>query len=443
MLSEAYTLARAPSGAAQDVHLSDGRYKVAAAWCMGLALCAAALTAWFIVLGVEATEPASPARTGKVAVGVFLILVELSAFGMAAWLPQRSMRGSRVLLIALGVAVVVFDVALMSVSQVAIGMSAKRLGSASDGQAQMLRESIASKRQTVAALRESAAGQARSRFADARRDGSESLRRAEEVERQADAQAAELAALESSALGSSTTVLDVVGERGLIAMSIVMSVLLTASGIVLMHVAGGMLRTARGSGAVASEGAAASGIVPGGLPFGAKVVPTPSSSGRFAVAAAAPLAAFAAVPSPVPAAPVPFPAAVPTAVPRAVPAAVPMSDQGVSTSTPPGVATMTPSAAAEEAPVGKAKAKRAPKSRVPRDGAVMDTGVGEHDGARYRRALEGVRAGQIRPSIDGLAAAVQASAPVARRYLAEMARAGVIERTESGAYRRVPSLRLV
>lgn len=425
MLSQAYTPARALSAPAQDVHLSDGRYKAAAAWCMALALCAAALTAWFIVLGVEATEPESPARSGKIAVGVFLILVELSAFGMAAWLPQRSMRGSRVLLIALGAAVVAFDIGLMSVSQVAIGMSAERLGSASDGQAQMLRQSIASKRETVVALRASAAGQARSRFPDARRDGSESLHRAAEIERQADAQAAELAALETSAVGTSTSVVDIVGERGLIAMAIVMSVLLTASGIVLMHVAGGMVRVARSSEALASAGRP-SGAVLGGLPTGAKVVPVPSSPGRFAVAAAAPLAAFAMAPSPAPAAPVPFQAAVP-ATPRAV-----------STLTPAGVSTMTPSAAANEASVEeRRKARRAPKARVPREGAVMDTGVGEHDGARYRRALEGVRAGRMRPSIDGLAAAVQASAPVARRYLAEMARAGVIERTASGAYRRI------
>ena len=70
--------------------------------------------------------------------------------------------------------------------------------------------------------------------------------------------------------------------------------------------------------------------------------------------------------------------------------------------------------------------KKARKPRVVRDGAVMDSGLTEHDGARYRRALAGVKAGKIRPSIAGLAAGVDASAPVARRYLAAMADAGVI-----------------
>jgi DNA-binding IclR family transcriptional regulator len=67
----------------------------------------------------------------------------------------------------------------------------------------------------------------------------------------------------------------------------------------------------------------------------------------------------------------------------------------------------------------------------------MDTGTGEKDGARYRRALAGVQSGAIRPSIDGLLKGVGASAPVARRYLAAMVEAGVLERTESGVHRLV------
>lgn len=57
----------------------------------------------------------------------------------------------------------------------------------------------------------------------------------------------------------------------------------------------------------------------------------------------------------------------------------------------------------------------------------MDSGIGEHDGYRYRRAVAGVKAGKIRPSIAGLYEGVEATAPTARRYLAAMAGAGVIE----------------
>lgn len=56
----------------------------------------------------------------------------------------------------------------------------------------------------------------------------------------------------------------------------------------------------------------------------------------------------------------------------------------------------------------------------------MDTGTGPNDGTRYRRALAGVKSRQFRPSLDGLSAGVQASAPVARRYLSAMAEAGEI-----------------
>lgn len=73
---------------------------------------------------------------------------------------------------------------------------------------------------------------------------------------------------------------------------------------------------------------------------------------------------------------------------------------------------------------------KARKARVPRvrdaSVTVMDSGVGPDDGTRYRRALAGVKSRQFKPSLDGLYAGVQASAPVARRYLAAMAAAGEI-----------------
>lgn len=96
----------------------------------------------------------------------------------------------------------------------------------------------------------------------------------------------------------------------------------------------------------------------------------------------------------------------------------PVNDDTPSPSTPVNVDTLA------DAP---AKARKARQPRV-RDAssAVMDTGVGPNDGYRYRRALAAVKARQIRPSLDGLSAGVQASAPIARRYLAAMAAAGEI-----------------
>ena len=47
--------------------------------------------------------------------------------------------------------------------------------------------------------------------------------------------------------------------------------------------------------------------------------------------------------------------------------------------------------------------------------------------------LEGVRAGMMRPSRDGLYAAVGASLPTAKRYLEAMAQAGEIVPAPNGA----------
>jgi hypothetical protein len=81
-----------------------------------------------------------------------------------------------------------------------------------------------------------------------------------------------------------------------------------------------------------------------------------------------------------------------------------------------------------------APVKKERKARV-RDASmtVMDTGVGEHDGYRYRRALAAVKAGQINPSRDGLLKGVGASVPTAKRYIEAMALAGEIVPNPNGS----------
>ena len=99
------------------------------------------------------------------------------------------------------------------------------------------------------------------------------------------------------------------------------------------------------------------------------------------------------------------------------------SPEPVNVDTPSPVNVDTPSPVNVDTPEA---VKKTHKPRVVRDGSVMDSGLSEHDGARYRRALAGVKSGKFRPSLAGLAVGVDASAPVARRYLAAMADAGVI-----------------
>jgi hypothetical protein len=70
----------------------------------------------------------------------------------------------------------------------------------------------------------------------------------------------------------------------------------------------------------------------------------------------------------------------------------------------------------------------------------MDSGIGAHDGYRYRRALAGVQAHTIRPSLSGLYEGVGATADVARRFLAEMARVGeIVRNSEDTAW--IPALK--
>lgn len=76
--------------------------------------------------------------------------------------------------------------------------------------------------------------------------------------------------------------------------------------------------------------------------------------------------------------------------------------------------------------------KTARKQRAPREGMAMDTGTGPLDGFRYRRAMEGIKAGQIRPSIAGLYEGVEVTAPTARRFLEAMEEAGVVVRKGRG-----------
>ena len=106
---------------------------------------------------------------------------------------------------------------------------------------------------------------------------------------------------------------------------------------------------------------------------------------------------------------------------------------------PPVVTTMQAgSTALATAQVGDAPAqtttppRRTRRTAAPRAAAMRDTGVGQDDGARFLRVKEGIEAGRIKPSLRGIYAAEGASQEVARRYLAELEQAGVIEKQGRG-----------
>lgn len=412
------------------------------AWlCFALALLTMATTAWFVVEGINVTEPDSPARWAKVASGVLLLVLEASAFGLAGQWPEHSK-----VLRTLGWAVLALEIILMSVSQISIGMTAAKSASNSAGTIEEIRAQAQESRATAAALRADAATLRKSKHGWKQDDA---VKKSVEAAEQSKSAAVAVASLEKHG-AVSTPIVEIVGLGGLIGLSIALSVALSLSGIVLMHVAGSLRRRASGAlsvdqqilellhkihGAPVAPGAsvqAAEIVAPAPVPASFKpagtVVPKDISTGLSytskTMLAGAGLLAAATAPM-VHAAPVaPAVAHVNVDIPPYVNVHIPVpvtSASYVNVDIPPYV-----NVDASDAP---AKAR---KARVARDGAVMDTGIGEHDGYRYRRALEGVKAGQIRPSHDGLFKGVGASTPTGKRYLEAMAAVGEIVPNPNG-----------
>ena len=87
--------------------------------CYFLAGMVVLVTGWFVVEGIQATEPASSARHAKIAAGVLLLILEGAVFSMAGqWREYSPM------LKALGWSIFALQVTLMSLAQIAIGTTA-------------------------------------------------------------------------------------------------------------------------------------------------------------------------------------------------------------------------------------------------------------------------------------------------------------------------------
>ncbi|MCX7258568.1 MAG: hypothetical protein NTZ64_18130, partial [Polaromonas sp.] len=208
--------------------------------CFALALLTMATTAWFVVEGINATEPDSPARWAKVASGVLLLVLEASAFGLAGQWPEHSK-----VLRALGWAVLALEITLMSVSQISIGMTAAKSASNGAGTIEEIRAQAREARAAADALRADAATLRKSKHGWLQQQAGERSAAAAEQSKSA---AAAVASLEKhGAAVVSTPIVEIVGKGGLIGLSIALSVALSLSGIVLMHVAGSLWRRASGA----------------------------------------------------------------------------------------------------------------------------------------------------------------------------------------------------
>jgi hypothetical protein len=429
LLNEVHMLTRA-------YDTQSARARNSAILCLLLALLTMGTTAWFVVEGINATEPDSPARWAKVASGVLLLVLEAAAFWLAGqWSEHKGV------LRALGWAILALEITLMSVSQISIGMTAAKAASNGAGTIEEIRAQAKESREAAAALRADAANLRGSKHGWLKQQAGE---RSAAAAKQTESAAAAVASLEKhSAVQASTPIVEIVGQGGLIGLSIALSVALSLSGIVLMHVAGSLWRRASGAlpvdvqilellhrvhGVPAASAQIAAPVAPAPAlasyrPAGT-VAPKDASTGfsyssKAALAGAGLLAATAA-PMAHAAPAVPAQAKAP-ATPSVAPAngALETVHPGASVSVQSGASVSVQSEAK------KPRVKRAVSAKI-------DTGTDGKAGARFKRIKAGVMAGKIRPSIRGIQLVEGGSQDVVLDYLRQLEADGVITRKGRG-----------
>lgn len=225
-----------------NTHLTPRTYRVLGTLAAFIGLAASALGAWFFTLGLQQTERDEMARQALILAGVLLTLCQLLAFGTAALLPERLLRRLRWALVGLGLVLFGFEVATMSVTQLALVQSSDVQASANEARIEELQAAIASHRATAAGLRDNAAAQSRSVLASSRERGGQALREAMEIEGRIAPMAVELAELQSAKRPTLTTLL---GDDRTVLFAVVRSALIALVGLTMMSASGVLFRVAR------------------------------------------------------------------------------------------------------------------------------------------------------------------------------------------------------
>lgn len=409
----------------QDVHLPRWAYSALALVAAVIGIACSVITAQFFILGLERTETDGLAREALIAAGVLMIVVELAAFGLSALLPRERLKALRTRLIWTGIALVAFEIATLYAVQVTLVRGTEAVHHGASSRIAHLEASIAQNRQAAAALVATGQRSGQSVIASSRAAGAQALSEAARIEQRNAALAAELSQLQA---GQRPTLAAVLGEDGMIWYSVARGVLIVGMGLVMFAAAGALLRAGRGvsvaadapASATASNASNASTAVTAST---APAVTPPYSAARRWAAAGVPAAAIPAAA---------FASPVITVTAPAYPAAsysAPVGAPVVATSLHTGASTSMQSGAdAVDAPAVK-KPRRA---AAPRAASVRDSGTSYDDGARFMRVKQGIESGRIKPSIRAIYAAEGASQDVARRYLAELERTGLIERQSRG-----------
>lgn len=385
-----------------DRHLSPPAYYALAVLAGVIGLAASYVTVRLFALAIQATEQEGPARELLTLAAVLFVAAELAACFIAGLVPVRRLRALRWQLIACAVFLVAFEAVSIYGARVMLARTADARAEAAEGRAHQLRASIEANRHSAAALVAAGELSGRSVLPSSRADGAQSIRHAAALEATTARMVAELAQLEASRTPTATAVF---GESGVIALAVAQSLLVSCIGLVFLGGAGALARAARDA-----QGA------------DAPMHRTATTDAPPPTQADAPKRAPVAVEQSQ-AAPAGIPTALPTWSRYALPASFLAAGAGLG-------ACGSAAAGTDAAPMHHA----APVTTAPMQADAVADAPMQTDGdeARFLRVRAGIKARQIKPSLRGIYAAEGASQEVARRYLAELEQAGVIEKQGRG-----------
>lgn len=207
--------------------------KTSAYWCYFLAVLIMLVTAFFIFQGVQTTEPASPARTAKIAAGCLLLVLEGFAFSTAG----RWKEFSRPLWIV-GGSIFMLQIAVMTLAQYSIGSTAGKTAALATATVDEIRAQADADRKAALALQQSSDKLSKSRHSWINAQGGQVATAAAERTAAAGNAVEKLEKLKTENV--STPLVEIVGETGLLVLSLVFSVIFEGTGLVLMYIAGSL-----------------------------------------------------------------------------------------------------------------------------------------------------------------------------------------------------------
>ena len=403
-----------------DSHLHPRAYHALAVLAGVIGLSASYVTVQLFALAIQATEQEGTARELLTLAAALFVAAELVAMFVAGLLPVHRLRALRWQLITCAVALVAFEAVSLYGARVVLIHATDAQANATQGRAEALRSRIEANRRNAATLLAAGEFSSRSILPSSRAEGARSIRDAAAMEADTARLATELEQVEAARAPTATAVF---GETGVIALAVAQSLLISGICLLFVGAAGALARAARDARGTATPAAAA--------------VATPAQPQRIATpqAQATPKGTTAAVPNwrryALPA------SAVAAGAGAGLVAMAPAPSFAAPSYSAPLASVPTVTAQSQQ-PAMTVTAESQPKRAAPRKrvtvevGSKLDSGVGEHDGHRYRRIRAAVVAGNLKPSVRALQAEEGGGTAIVRAYLQELEREGIVTRTGKG-----------